>query len=564
MKMIMLLMMAAEPSAAAAPDVQLLDFTAGYCQPCQQMLPILQRMERDKFPVRRIDITEEHEMTKRFAVDLLPTLVLLVEGKEVKRFVGLTDEAELRNEMIRAARKLTEARAEAKRAEAAAQRKAEPSAADAGRAEKRVADAALSEQPRRSVGDIFSGLWGRNARPAPIDDSTVRGQSPEAAARLLTGLQAAEAATVRVRVAGQSTEDGKMLQDVGAGTIIHSAPGQALILTCAHVFLNIATDNAVVDVEVFEGGKGTRYPAKLVRGDHNSDLAILKVQTSKILPAVRLTQLSPKTAKGQALVSFGCDDGADPTRLDTQLIDINRYDGPSNLVCSKDPKSGRSGGGLFNSSGELMGVCSCADRKQSEGLYMAHEAILRFVSHLKLQPILLKSAVGSGEDAAATFAEMSQGGSQAVEPESGRPKPVNTPSQEMAERDAPTFDESPSPVRTVSADSANSASSAEDTLLTDAPPFVPGGMKPRRTIPVTAALASGPRITILIDDRTPGSEKKVIVIPNASPWMMELITGESADSTPAVATTALRPATGGSTKSSAKRTTSDRSLTQVP
>ena len=104
MKMILLLMplvtlVGAETVSAQTPDVQLLDFTASYCQPCQQMVPILQSMERDKFPVRQIDITEEHELAKKFNVNNIPTFVLMVEGKEVKRFVGLTDEAELRSEM---------------------------------------------------------------------------------------------------------------------------------------------------------------------------------------------------------------------------------------------------------------------------------------------------------------------------------------------------------------------------------------------------------------------------------------------------------------------------------
>ena len=330
--------------------------------------------------------------------------------------------------MNRAAQKLSDARAESARSETDLRKAAEPPAVEPGADHTRTADASLTESPRRSVRDIFNSMLGKDASPAAFTYPRFRGQSPDEAVRPLAGLKAAEGATVRVRVAGKSTEDGKMLQDVGTGTIIHSATGQALILTCAHVFLNIATDDAVVDVEVFEGGKGTRFPAKLVGGDHNADLAILKVQTSKILPTVRLTQLAPKTAKGQPLVSFGCNDGANPTRLDTKLVDINRYDGPSNLVCSTDPKSGRSGGGLFNESGELLGVCSCADRKQLEGLYMAHEAILGLVSYLKLQSILLKTSGGAGEDAAATFDEITKSGLASVDSDSGSPKPVDVPS----------------------------------------------------------------------------------------------------------------------------------------
>ena len=101
MKMIMLLMMAVDGASSSTPDVQLLDFSASYCGPCQQMLPILQRMEHSGFPVRQIDITKEPELAKRFSVDRIPTLVLMVEGKEVERFVGLRSEDELRQAMNR-------------------------------------------------------------------------------------------------------------------------------------------------------------------------------------------------------------------------------------------------------------------------------------------------------------------------------------------------------------------------------------------------------------------------------------------------------------------------------
>ena len=113
MKMIMLLMMAVDGASSSTPDVQLLDFSASYCGPCQQMLPILQRMEHAGFPVRQIDITKEPELARRFSVDRIPTLVLLVEGKEVERFVGLRSEDELRQAMNKASAALSEKRSAA-------------------------------------------------------------------------------------------------------------------------------------------------------------------------------------------------------------------------------------------------------------------------------------------------------------------------------------------------------------------------------------------------------------------------------------------------------------------
>ena len=461
MKMIMLLMMLADGTTqtSAAPDVQLLDFTASYCQPCQQMVPVLQRMQKDKFPVRQIDITEEHELARRFNVDRVPTLVLMVEGKEVKRFIGLTDEAELRSEMNKAARRLADSRGQKSAADAI-----EP-VADTKQPEEFGEVKTADATERTSIKDLFRKILPGSASETKLDNSRVRAQSPDNAVEPLKGLQAASAATVRVRVAGTSTKDGAKVQDVGTGTIVYSAEGQAIILTVAHVFLDISTDDALVEVEVFENGKAVPYRATVIGGDKDVDLAFLKIQTSKIMPSVRLANLAPKVTKGQPLVSFGCNSGSDPTRLETKIVDINRYDGPANLVCTTDPESGRSGGGLFNTSGELVGVCSCADRKRNEGLYMAHEPMMKLINTLKLQSILMTPAGEVGEDASSSFSDLLAGKT----PTEKTPAPVKTEAGEIAKTDPPVFDESFDTDEEESVTPPESAIDIEE--LSDAPLF---------------------------------------------------------------------------------------------
>ena len=172
MKLIMLLMMAFDGASDPAPDVQLLDFSAGYCGPCQQMVPILQRMEQGGFPIRQIDITEDPELTKRFNVDRIPTLVLLVEGKEVRRFVGLTGEDELRRAMNKAAAELSESRTAS----------APPTVAAQGPNPKNLITPDLTDsdvQPKstRSLGDLFRGIM-VGKEPKVPDSPTLRGQDP--------------------------------------------------------------------------------------------------------------------------------------------------------------------------------------------------------------------------------------------------------------------------------------------------------------------------------------------------------------------------------------------------
>jgi len=532
MKMITLLMMMfADAGSVVTPDVQLLDFTASYCQPCQQMVPVLQRMEHDKFPIRRIDITEEHGLAQQFKVDRIPTLVLLVEGKEVKRFVGLTDEAELRSEMNRAARRLSESREDSITRVDPKPKQTEPPANEVQTAENRK-----SEGARPSIKDLFKGILGGGSGRGAFEFPTVRGQSPDGPTAPLQGLQAASAATVRVRVAGTSTKDGNKVQDVGTGTIIYSGAGQAIILTCAHIFLDIGTNDAAIEVEVFDGGQVNPFPATLMGGDHNSDLAMLRIQTSRILPSVPLGPQAPRVSKGQALVSFGCNGGDNPTQLDMKLVDINRYDGPANLVCTTDPRSGRSGGGLFNTSGELAGVCSCADRKRQEGLYMAHAAVLDLVKKLKLQTLLMTPPASGGEDASSSFNDLLEGRMTGPAKNTTQPQ-VLAESGDIEKIEVPAFDHS---VTTDTEALSGNPGSVAETIERDARGFSPDRSNPART--VSAAARTGPEVMIVIDDKTPGSQKKVIVIPQASAWMMELLTGESIDGTPSPMTAALRPA----------------------
>ena len=46
----------------------------------------------------------------------------------------------------------------------------------------------------------------------------------------------------------------------------------------------------------------------------------------------------------------------------------------------------------------------------------------------------------------------------------------------------------------------------------------------------------GTRVTVLIDSDTPGAVQRMIVIPDATPWLVELLTGEPTDSQAAVRT----------------------------
>ena len=71
--------------------MELLDFYADWCGPCQMLKPTLEEFE-EKHPeikITRVNIDEEEEMTEKYNVSGTPCLVALKNGEEVAREVGV-------------------------------------------------------------------------------------------------------------------------------------------------------------------------------------------------------------------------------------------------------------------------------------------------------------------------------------------------------------------------------------------------------------------------------------------------------------------------------------------
>jgi thioredoxin 2 len=71
----------------------LVDFWAVWCAPCRQQAPILEQLANDlagRIIIAKVDADQAGLLASRFAVQAIPTLVLLRSGLEVDRITGLT------------------------------------------------------------------------------------------------------------------------------------------------------------------------------------------------------------------------------------------------------------------------------------------------------------------------------------------------------------------------------------------------------------------------------------------------------------------------------------------
>ncbi|MCH2210155.1 MAG: thioredoxin domain-containing protein [Fuerstiella sp.] len=494
MTLISLIMLAADPLAAPLPEVVLLDFTASYCGPCQEMVPAIQEMQKLNYPIRKVDITKHPEISRQFEVEKIPTFILLVNGTEKKRIVGKCRPAELRQMMIEERDAL---RAQSRSDETTAPTQNEP------------ITVAQQHHPGGLRG-IFARIregFGGHSRNTGFLHPTFRAQSPEPLPVETAGA-GPRAATVRIRVAKQGNEE-----DIGTGSIVHSTPNTSTILTCAHLFHDLG--RGTIDVELFHDGRTLKYPAEIVARNDDMELAILQIRNNSILPSVELAPDAVPVRPGESVFSMGCDNGQIPTPMPIKVVDIDRYNIPPHIVCTVDPAVGRSGGGLFNDSGQLIGVCSCADRDHHEGLYMGRKPTRSIFEKAGLSDLL-------------------------TERRDSVPRPEFSPESDSSDDEliSAIFDDDT--VVDVASDETESLGPSPDSGKIH---FQPAkfGDDGNQSILARQNQTSGrtlpPEITVIVDTKDDSRPKEVVVIKRPSAWLLELLTG-NASKTSQVATTA--------------------------
>ena len=71
----------------------LVDFWAEWCQPCRMLTPTIDELADDfdgKIKVGKVDTDSNREVSMKFGIQSIPTVMLFKDGEVAKKFVGLT------------------------------------------------------------------------------------------------------------------------------------------------------------------------------------------------------------------------------------------------------------------------------------------------------------------------------------------------------------------------------------------------------------------------------------------------------------------------------------------
>ncbi len=80
-----------EATVLASPTPVLVDFWAEWCVPCHMVSPVVEEIgveKADSLTVVKLNIDENPQVTRRYGVMSIPSLVLFKGGQEVARVIG--------------------------------------------------------------------------------------------------------------------------------------------------------------------------------------------------------------------------------------------------------------------------------------------------------------------------------------------------------------------------------------------------------------------------------------------------------------------------------------------
>ena len=88
-----------EQEVAKATVPVLLDFWAEWCMPCRMLAPTIDKVANEyagKVKVGKVDTDANRDISMKFGISAIPTVILFKNGEIVQRFVGLRQEKDFK------------------------------------------------------------------------------------------------------------------------------------------------------------------------------------------------------------------------------------------------------------------------------------------------------------------------------------------------------------------------------------------------------------------------------------------------------------------------------------
>jgi len=91
-----------ESDILKAQGLVLMDFWAPWCGPCRMQSPILEKIAGDpqmNVTIAKVNTDENQSLAENMGISSIPTLILMKNGKEIDRFVGVQPEKALKEKL---------------------------------------------------------------------------------------------------------------------------------------------------------------------------------------------------------------------------------------------------------------------------------------------------------------------------------------------------------------------------------------------------------------------------------------------------------------------------------
>jgi len=77
----------------------LVDFWAEWCGPCRLLAPTIEKLAKDyqgRVKVGKVDTDSNRDISMKYGINAIPTVILFKNGKVAEKFVGLRKEPEFK------------------------------------------------------------------------------------------------------------------------------------------------------------------------------------------------------------------------------------------------------------------------------------------------------------------------------------------------------------------------------------------------------------------------------------------------------------------------------------